>query len=141
MVLDKLAELGREPRPNDCRKIRGLPARYEVYRVELGGSHRILYQIKDEAAWILVVKVADRKDVHGGLLHSELCGHGTLSESGLDTGCNESRTEFELWAGGLSKSQKLRVFGLPSGRDVLSISCLPYPLQVVSHAPVSCLPL
>ena len=46
------------------RKIRALPARYEVYRVEVEGTHRILYQIKDEAAWILVVKVADRKDVY-----------------------------------------------------------------------------
>ena len=63
-VLDRLVELGRAPRPPDCRKIRTLPARYEVYRVEVGGSHRILYQIKDEAAWILVVKVADRKDVY-----------------------------------------------------------------------------
>jgi mRNA interferase RelE/StbE len=63
-VLDKIAELGREPRPADCRKIRALPARYEVYRVEAEGTHRILYQIKDETAWILVVKVADRKDVY-----------------------------------------------------------------------------
>ena len=63
-VLEKIAELGREPRPPDCRKIRALPARYEVYRVEVEGTHRILYQIKDEAAWILVVKVADRKDVY-----------------------------------------------------------------------------
>ena len=63
-VLDKIAELGREPRPADCRKIRALPARYEVCRAEVEGTHRILYQIKDEAAWILVVKVADRKDVY-----------------------------------------------------------------------------
>jgi mRNA interferase RelE/StbE len=63
-VLDKTAELGREPRPADCRKIRALPARHEVYRVEVGGTHRILYQIKDETAWILVVKVADREDVY-----------------------------------------------------------------------------
>jgi mRNA interferase RelE/StbE len=63
-VLDMIAELGREPRPADCRKIRALPARYEVYRVEVGGTHRILYQIKDETARILVVKVADRKDVY-----------------------------------------------------------------------------
>jgi mRNA interferase RelE/StbE len=63
-VLDKIAELGREPRPPGCRKIRALPARYEVYRVEVESTHRILYQIKDETAWILVVKVADRKDVY-----------------------------------------------------------------------------
>lgn len=32
--------------------------------MEVEGTHRILYQIKDETAWILVVKVADRKDVY-----------------------------------------------------------------------------
>ena len=63
-VINRIAELGREPRPAECRKIRALPAGYEVYRVEVRGTHRILYQIKDEAAWALVVKVADRKDVY-----------------------------------------------------------------------------
>ena len=59
-----IAALSEEPRPAGCRKIRGLPAAYEVYRVEVGGTHRIIYQIKDESTWILVVKVADRKDVY-----------------------------------------------------------------------------
>jgi mRNA interferase RelE/StbE len=63
-VLDKIAALGDEPRPPGCRKIRGLPARYEVYRVQVGSTHRIIYQIRDEVALILVVKVADRKDVY-----------------------------------------------------------------------------
>ncbi len=63
-VLAAIAALGEEPRPVGCRKIRGLPAAYEVYRVEVGGTHRIIYQIKDESTLILVVKVADRKDVY-----------------------------------------------------------------------------
>ena len=63
-VLERIAELGQDPRPVDCRKIRGLPLRYEVYRVEVGGIQRVIYQIRDETAWILVVKVADRKDVY-----------------------------------------------------------------------------
>jgi mRNA-degrading endonuclease RelE of RelBE toxin-antitoxin system len=41
-----------------------LPAACDVYRVEVGGAHRIIYQIKDESTSILVVKVADRKDVY-----------------------------------------------------------------------------
>ncbi len=63
-VLDVIAALALDPRPAGCRKIRGLPARYEVYRVEVGGTHRVIYQIRDESMWILVVKVADRKDVY-----------------------------------------------------------------------------
>jgi mRNA-degrading endonuclease RelE of RelBE toxin-antitoxin system len=41
-----------------------LPPIYEVYRVRFGDTHRIIYQVRDEAARILVVKVADRKDVY-----------------------------------------------------------------------------
>jgi len=63
-VLATIAALGEEPRPAGCRKIRGLPAPYEVYRVEVGGTHRVIYQIKNESTLILVVKVADRKDVY-----------------------------------------------------------------------------
>jgi mRNA interferase RelE/StbE len=64
LVLEKIAELAENPRPAGCRKVRGLPGRYEVYRVEVAGTHRIIYQIKDEIALILVVKAADRKDVY-----------------------------------------------------------------------------
>lgn len=71
-VLDVLATLAADPRPAGCRKIRGLPARYDVYRVEVDGTHRIIYQIKDESMWVLVVKVADRKDVYKRI--SELRG-------------------------------------------------------------------
>jgi mRNA interferase RelE/StbE len=63
-VLEKIAALGEDPRPAGCRKIRGLPAHHEVYRVQVGSTHRIIYQIRDDVALILVVKVADRKDVY-----------------------------------------------------------------------------
>jgi mRNA-degrading endonuclease RelE of RelBE toxin-antitoxin system len=56
--------LAEQPRPSGCRKVRGLPPGYEVYRVKVGDTHRIIYQIRDQMAWILVVKVADRKDVY-----------------------------------------------------------------------------
>jgi mRNA interferase RelE/StbE len=64
LVLDVIAGLALNPRPAGCRKISGLPPNLDVYRVSAGRAHRIIYQVKDEAAWILVVKVADRKDVY-----------------------------------------------------------------------------
>ena len=63
-VLDKLTELGDEPRPSGSRKIRGLPPRHEVYRVVVESAYRVIYQDKDQVALVLVVKVADRKDVY-----------------------------------------------------------------------------
>ena len=39
-------------------------ARYGVFRVRVAKDYRILYQVKDTAAWILVVKVADRKEIY-----------------------------------------------------------------------------
>ena len=63
-VLDKLAELSTDPRPDGSRKVRGLPRSYEVYRVAVHGTYRIIYQARDGEAWVLVLKVADRKDVY-----------------------------------------------------------------------------
>ena len=62
-VLGRLEELARDPRPADCEKVKEL-ARYGVFRVRVAGSYRILYQVKDEVAWILVVKVAGRKEIY-----------------------------------------------------------------------------
>ncbi|OFW56276.1 MAG: hypothetical protein A2133_07550 [Actinobacteria bacterium RBG_16_64_13] len=62
-VLDKLEELAEDPRPAGCEKVKAL-AQYDVFRVKVGNDHRILYQVKDQVAWILVVKVADRKEIY-----------------------------------------------------------------------------
>jgi mRNA interferase RelE/StbE len=62
-VLDKLEELAEDPRPASCEKVKEL-AQYGVYRIMVGRDHRIVYQVKDEVARILVVKVADRKEVY-----------------------------------------------------------------------------
>ena len=62
-VLDKLEELAEDPRPAGCEKVKEL-AQYGVFRVKVGKDYRILYQVKDEVAWILVVKVADRKEIY-----------------------------------------------------------------------------
>jgi len=66
-VLALLEELAHNPRPRDAEKIRALPRRFNVYRVPLEtveSSFRVVYQVKDSEMWILVVKVADRKEVY-----------------------------------------------------------------------------
>jgi mRNA interferase RelE/StbE len=63
-VLKKLEELAADPRPVTGRKVQSLPRQYEVYRVVVEGSYRIVYQVRDEALWVLVLRVADRKDVY-----------------------------------------------------------------------------
>lgn len=62
-VLDRLEELAEDPRPAACDKVKEL-AQYGVFRVKVGKDYRILYQLKDEVALILVVKVADRKEIY-----------------------------------------------------------------------------
>jgi len=62
-ILDKLEELAKDPRPANCEKVREL-AQSGVFRVRVGKDYRILYQVKDQAAWILVLKVGDRKEVY-----------------------------------------------------------------------------
>jgi mRNA interferase RelE/StbE len=66
-VLAKLAELANDPHPADSRRLEGFSAKQRVYRVSLRVAHadyRIIYQVKDRQAWILVLKVADRKEVY-----------------------------------------------------------------------------
>jgi mRNA interferase RelE/StbE len=62
-VLGKLEELAEDPRPPGCEKTKEL-AQQGVYRIRVGKDYRIVYQVKDEVALILVVKVADRKEVY-----------------------------------------------------------------------------
>lgn len=62
-VLEKLERLGEDPRPPECDRVRGL-TRYHVYRVTVARDYRVLYQVRDEVACVLVVKIADRKEVY-----------------------------------------------------------------------------
>ena len=62
-ILGKLEQLAENPRPADCEKVKEL-AQYGVFRVRVEKDYRIVYQVKDKAAWILVVKVGDRKEIY-----------------------------------------------------------------------------
>ena len=62
-ILEKLEQLSEDPRAANCEKVREL-AQYGVFRVRVGKDYRILYQVKDQTAWILVLKVGDRKEIY-----------------------------------------------------------------------------
>jgi mRNA interferase RelE/StbE len=64
LILEAIAGLADEPRPAGSRKLRGLPRGFEVYRLVVAKDYRVVYQVRDEAAWVLVLKGADRKDVY-----------------------------------------------------------------------------
>jgi mRNA interferase RelE/StbE len=59
-VLDKIDQLKENPRPHGVKKLQGTD---NLYRIRVGAI-RIIYQINDAIFHVLVVKVADRKDVY-----------------------------------------------------------------------------
>lgn len=66
-ILKRLEELADDPRPHDAKKLGGVSATARVYRVRLRIArvpYRIIYQVRDKEAWVLVLKVGDRKEVY-----------------------------------------------------------------------------
>ncbi len=59
-LLDKIEALAEEPRPAGCKK---LSDSEDIYRVR-SGDYRIIYQVEDAALYVLVLKVAHRRDVY-----------------------------------------------------------------------------
>ena len=58
-ILDRIAALAIEPRPQGCEKLSG----QEQYRIR-HGRYRIVYSIQDDELTVWVVKVGHRKDVY-----------------------------------------------------------------------------
>lgn len=58
-VVDKIALLAKDPRPEGCKKLSG----DEKYRIRVG-NYRVLYSIEDQILVIYVVKVGHRRDVY-----------------------------------------------------------------------------
>jgi mRNA interferase RelE/StbE len=58
-VLERIRELAGNPRPPGCEKL----SAQERYRIRVG-RYRIIYEIRDRELLVLIVKVADRKDVY-----------------------------------------------------------------------------
>ncbi len=56
-VVDRVQALAEDPRPRGCEKLTG-GSRYRVRQ----GSHRILYEVDDEAQIVTVVKIGHGRD-------------------------------------------------------------------------------
>ena len=65
-VFSDIEKLKENPRPRGVQKMETKEKLYRVY-VGPGKNYRAIYQIRDEALLVLVVKVGDRKDVYRGV--------------------------------------------------------------------------
>lgn len=59
-VMAKLRQLGETPRPNGVQKLQGED---NLYRVRVG-DFRVVYSLSDEPPLVLILSVADRKEVY-----------------------------------------------------------------------------
>lgn len=59
-ILDVIAELADDARPNGCKK---LQSSGDYYRIKVG-NYRIIYEIDDGELLILVVEIGHRKEVY-----------------------------------------------------------------------------
>ena len=59
----KLESLAVNPRPSGCKKLKGVDG---LYRIR-SGDYRIVYQIQDQLVSVLVLRIANRKDVYKGI--------------------------------------------------------------------------
>ncbi len=62
LLVQRIEQLADEPRPYGCTKLTG----YERYRLRQG-VYRIVYEIRDAALVVLVVKLGHRRDVYRDL--------------------------------------------------------------------------
>jgi mRNA interferase RelE/StbE len=56
----KIDALSENPRPLGVEKLKGED---DLYRIRVG-DYRVIYQVKDNALIVLIVKIGDRKEVY-----------------------------------------------------------------------------
>lgn len=59
LIKEAIAELAQNPRPHNYIKL----TNFEAYRIRVG-NYRIIYEINDSVLTVIVVEVADRKQVY-----------------------------------------------------------------------------
>lgn len=59
-IVKRIQALVENPRPSGCEKLEGADYMYRVRQ----GDYRIVYDIDDDAATIVILKVRHRKDVY-----------------------------------------------------------------------------
>ena len=62
-VAEAIWSLGEDPRPRGAIKLKG---RRDFFRIR-AGEYRVIYEIRDEALVVLIIKVGHRRDVYQGL--------------------------------------------------------------------------
>lgn len=67
-LLGPLLKLEENPRPRGVQKLSGSQ---NLHRIAVG-EYRVIYQIRDEVLWVLVVRIRPRRDVYRGALHIEV---------------------------------------------------------------------
>jgi mRNA interferase RelE/StbE len=55
-----IGALAADPRPSGCRKLAG---NTDYYRIRVG-DFRVLYEIRDRAVLVVVIKIGHRREVH-----------------------------------------------------------------------------
>ncbi len=71
-VLEAIDSLQIEPRPPGARLLSGT-GRERIWRVQVG-QYRVLYEVVDERLVVLVVRVADRREVYNPAAMKRLLG-------------------------------------------------------------------
>ncbi len=59
-MADQIDALGNNPRPQNCKKLKG---REDFYRIRVG-DYRVVYRIEDDVLLILIVRIGDRKEIY-----------------------------------------------------------------------------
>lgn len=58
-IIKRLLDLEKNPRPSDCKKLKGVQA----YRLRVG-EYRVVFQIDDKAKEIIIESIGHRKDIY-----------------------------------------------------------------------------
>ena len=59
-VSSSIRALADEPRPDNCKKLKGVD---DTYRIRIG-DYRVIYTVDDSIVTVEVVKVGNRKDIY-----------------------------------------------------------------------------
>lgn len=63
-IKSAIKDLGNNPRPDGCTKLKG--DKRDYYRIRVG-NYRVVYYIEDDILLVLVVRVSHRQDVYQNL--------------------------------------------------------------------------
>jgi mRNA interferase RelE/StbE len=58
-IEDKMMDLGEDPRPPGCKKLKGR----EAYRIRIG-DYRVIYEINDGRLIVTVITIGHRREVY-----------------------------------------------------------------------------